>query len=170
MCGQHLNNVVVYAPCFHDGEVVAFAANRAHWVDIGGMRQGFGSVETTEIYQEGLQIRSLKIYEAGKRNETLWQIIATMCAIPEAALGDLRAQIACCQLGVRRYGELHRALRARDGRGLHPRGLGRRPTARCAPSWRKFPTATYEAESFLDNDGRRLDVKLRVKVKVVIDG
>ena len=38
VCGQHLNNVVVYAPCFHDGEVVAFAASRAHWVDIGGMR------------------------------------------------------------------------------------------------------------------------------------
>src|SRR6516225_10374483 len=59
VCGQHLNNVVIYAPCFHDGQVVAFAASRAHWVDIGGMRQGFGSVETTEIYQEGLQLRSL---------------------------------------------------------------------------------------------------------------
>ena len=44
VCGQHLNNVVIYAPCFHDGKVVAFAASRAHWVDIGGMRQGFGSV------------------------------------------------------------------------------------------------------------------------------
>ncbi len=75
VCGQHLNNVVIYAPCFHDGKVVAFAASRAHWVDIGGSRVGFGSVETTEIYQEGLQFRSLKIYEAGKRNETLWQII-----------------------------------------------------------------------------------------------
>ena len=50
VCGQHLNNVVVYSPCFHNGTVVGFAANRAHWVDIGGMRVGFGSVETTEIY------------------------------------------------------------------------------------------------------------------------
>ena len=47
VCGQHLNNVVVYAPCFHADEVVAFAASRAHWVDIGGMRVGFGSVEVT---------------------------------------------------------------------------------------------------------------------------
>src|SRR5262249_14851292 len=75
VCGQHLNNVVVYSPCFHAGELVGFAANRAHWVDIGGMHQGFGSTNTTDIYAEGLQIRSLKIYEAGKRNETLWQII-----------------------------------------------------------------------------------------------
>ena len=37
ICGQHLNNVVVYSPCFHNGELVGFAANRAHWVDIGGV-------------------------------------------------------------------------------------------------------------------------------------
>ena len=97
VCGQHLNNIVIYAPCFHDGKVVAFAASRAHWVDIGGSRVGFGSVETTEIYQEGLQFRSLKIYEAAKRNETLWQIINDNVRFAEAALGDLRAQIAACQ-------------------------------------------------------------------------
>jgi N-methylhydantoinase B len=56
VCGQHLNNVVIYAPCFHGGKVVAFAASRAHWVDIGGSRVGFGSVETTEIYQEGTAV------------------------------------------------------------------------------------------------------------------
>ena len=75
VCGQHLNNVVVYSPCFHNGELVGFAANRAHWVDIGGVRQGFGSYGSSDIYAEGLQMRSLKIYEAGRRNETLWQII-----------------------------------------------------------------------------------------------
>src|ERR1700757_2341568 len=48
ICGQHLNNVVVYAPCFHEGQIVGFAASRAHWVDIGGMRVGFGSSATTE--------------------------------------------------------------------------------------------------------------------------
>src|SRR5258708_12747727 len=58
------------------------------------------------IYQEGLQFRSLKIYEAGKRNETLWQIIHDNVRFADAALGDLRAQIAACQLGNRRYGEL----------------------------------------------------------------
>ena len=125
VCGQHLNNVVIYAPCFHDGKVVAFAASRAHWVDIGGMRVGFGSVETTEIYQEGLQFRSLKIYEAGKRNETLWQIINDNLRFPEAALGDLRAQIACCQLGVAALRRTARALRPRHGRACIARGLGR---------------------------------------------
>jgi N-methylhydantoinase B len=54
ICGQHLNNVVVYAPCFHEGKLIGFAANRAHWVDIGGGRQGFGSNATTDIFSEGL--------------------------------------------------------------------------------------------------------------------
>jgi N-methylhydantoinase B len=169
VCGQHLNNVVIYAPCFHDGKVVAFAASRAHWVDIGGMRVGFGSVETTEIYQEGLQFRSLKIYDAGERNVTLWQIINDNLRFPEAALGDLRAQVACCQLGVRRFGE----LMTRYGRDTVEACIHAvwDATDREVRSFvARIPDGSYEAESFLDNDGRRLDVKLRIKVKVVIDG
>jgi N-methylhydantoinase B len=169
VCGQHLNNIVIYAPCFHDGKVVGFAASRAHWVDIGGMRVGFGSVETTEIYQEGLQFRSLKIYEAGKRNETLWQVIHDNVRFPEAALGDLRAQIASCQLGIRRHSELV----ARYGpdtveRCIHAIWDQTEREARAVIA--KVPDGVYEAESFLDNDGRNLDKPLRIKVKVVIDG
>jgi N-methylhydantoinase B len=169
VCGQHLNNIVIYAPCFHDGKVVAFAASRAHWVDLGGMRVGFGSVETTEIYPEGIQFRSLTIYEAGKRNETLWQIINDNVRFPEAALGDLRAQVACCQLGIRRFGELLR----RYGRDTIERCIGAvwDATERDARAFiAKVPDGAYEAESFLDNDGRSLDVMLRIKVKVTIDG
>jgi N-methylhydantoinase B len=169
VCGQHLNNIVIYAPCFHEGKVVAFAASRAHWVDIGGMRVGFGSVETTEIYQEGIQFRSLKIYEAGKRNETLWQIIHDNVRFPEAALGDLRAQIACCQLGIRRFGELLR----RYGRETVEHCIEALwdSTERDARAFiARIPDGTYEAESFLDNDGRSLDVTLRIKVKLTIDG
>jgi N-methylhydantoinase B len=169
VCGQHLNNVVVYAPCFHEGSLVGFAANRAHWVDIGGGRQGFGSAATTEIYSEGLQMRSLKIYDAGKLNETLYQIIHDNIRYPDASLGDLRAQIASCQLGARRHAEL-------VGRyGLDT------VTASVDTVWdqaeqaarlvvAKIPDGVYEAESFLDNDGRNLDVPIRIKVKVTIDG
>src|SRR6266511_4248119 len=49
VCGQHLNNVVVYTPFFHQGELVAFLAVRAHWIDIGGTRVGFGFSGTREI-------------------------------------------------------------------------------------------------------------------------
>ena len=169
VCGQHLNNVVVYAPCFHDGELIGFAANRAHWVDIGGGRQGFGSNATSDIYSEGLQMRSLKVYDAGKVNETLLQIIRDNIRYPDASLGDLRAQIASCQIGARRFGEL-------VGRYSRP------VVDRCVQLiWdqtdlavramvENIPDGTYVAESFLDNDGRNLDKPLRIKVSVTVAG
>jgi N-methylhydantoinase B len=169
VCGQHLNNVVVYSPCFHAGEIVGFAANRAHWVDIGGMRQGFGSTGSTDIYAEGLQMRSLKIFAAGVRNETLWQIIRDNVRYPDAALGDLRAQIAACQLGARRYGE----LLARYGRDTVEACIARiwdQAELAARQVVQSIPDGTYEAESYLDNDGRNLGVPIRIKVAVHVRG
>jgi N-methylhydantoinase B len=169
VCGQHLNNVVVYSPCFHGDELVGFAANRAHWVDIGGMHQGFGSSASTDIYAEGLQMRSLKIYEAGERNETLWQIIRDNVRYPDASLGDLRAQIASCQLGARRYAELI----ARYGRGTVEACIAKvwdQAELAARRVVESIPDGRYEAESFLDNDGRNLTTPLRVKVAVQVQG
>ena len=169
VCGQHLNNIVIYTPCFHDGELVAFAANRAHWVDIGGTRVGFGSYATNEIFQEGLQFRSIKIYEAGKRNDAVWQILMDNLRFPESSLGDLRAQMASCNLGERRLSEI----------------LGRYGIATVkaciAEIWDQaeaearevvagIPDGIYSAASLLDNDGRTLDKPLDVKVTVTIAG
>src|ERR1700712_2920316 len=58
-CGQHLNNIVIYCPVFHAGELVAFTANRAHWVDIGGARIGVGSSATTQNSSGGAQKAAL---------------------------------------------------------------------------------------------------------------
>jgi N-methylhydantoinase B len=169
VCGQHLNNVVIYVPCFHQGEVVGFSATRAHWVDVGGVRQGFGSVATTEIFGEGLQFRSLKIYEAGKRNETLWQIIRDNVRYPDASLGDMRAQVAASQIGAQRYGE----LLARYGRETVEAAVAEvwdRAEAIARRVVESIPDGEYEAQSFLDNDGRNLAKRLRVHVKVVVKG
>jgi N-methylhydantoinase B len=169
VCGQHLNNMVIYAPCFHDGKLVAFAANRAHWVDVGGMRVGFGSNATTEIFQEGLQFRSLKIYEAGKRNETLWQVIQDNVRFPDSSLGDLRAQVASAQIGTRRFAELV----ARYGFETVQtciETIWENAEREARAFVERIPDGVYEAESFLDNDGLRLDVPLRIKVKVVVEG
>lgn len=169
VCGQHLNNIVVYAPCFHAGELVGFAASRAHWVDIGGARQGFGSGATTDIFSEGLQIRSLKIYDAGRRNETLWQMIEDNVRYPAASLGDLRAQIACCKLGARRHAELI----GRYGRETVDACIDRiwaQTEAAARRVVERIPDGTYSAESHLDNDGRALDVPLRIKVSVIVEG
>jgi len=169
VCGQHLNNVVVYTPCYHEGKVVAFAASRAHWVDVGGLRTGFGNVQTTEIFHEGLQLRSIKLYAAGERNDGVWQVITDNIRFPESSLGDLRAQIACCQLGGRRLGELlSRYSPATVQACIAEQWDQAEREARAVVA--AIPDGRYSAESWLDNDGRRIDTRLRVKVTVIVDG
>jgi N-methylhydantoinase B len=169
VCGQHLNNVAVYTPCFHHGRLFAFAANRAHWVDIGGSRVGFGSNQTTEIYQEGLQFRSIKLHDSGVPNEGVLQIIRDNVRFPDSVLGDLRAQIACCRLGERRVAELA------DRYGWDTvtdciETIWDQAEAQTRAVVTRIPDGRYCAESFLDNDGRELDKPLRVKVTVDVHG
>jgi N-methylhydantoinase B len=169
VCGQHLNNVAVYTPCFHNGRLVAFAANRAHWVDIGGSRVGFGSNQTTEIYQEGLQFRSIKLHDAGVPNEGVLQIIRDNVRFPDSVLGDLRAQIACCRLGERRVAELA------DRYGWDTvtdciETIWDQAEAQTRAVVAGIPDGRYSAEAFLDNDGRELDKPLRVQVTVDVRG
>src|SRR5512140_575421 len=98
VCGQHLNNVVMYTPIFDSGRLIAFSALRTHWPDVGG---GFQRI-TTEIYQEGIQFRNAKIYKAGKIDAELERIIRYNTRKSEATFGDLEAQVAGCRLAKRR--------------------------------------------------------------------
>ena len=66
--GTHLNDVTIIYPIFRDGRLIFFPAVRAHWADVGGMVPGSMSGKATEIYQEGIRIPPLKIFEAGKTN------------------------------------------------------------------------------------------------------
>lgn len=169
VCGQHLNNVAVYTPCFHRGRLIAFAANRAHWVDIGGSRVGFGSSQTTEIYQEGLQFRSIKLYEAGAPNQAVLQIIRDNVRFPDSVLGDLRAQIACCRLGEKRIGELAERY-GWDTVQECVEEIWDQTEAQTRAVVARIPDGRYGAESSLDNDGRELDKPLRVKATVEVRG
>ncbi|WP_170122144.1 hydantoinase B/oxoprolinase family protein [Breoghania corrubedonensis] len=169
VCGQHLNNVVVYAPCFHAGELVGFAATRAHWVDIGGSRWGFSYNATSDVFAEGLQMRSLKVMQAGEPNETLMQILRDNIRSADAALGDLRAQTAACQIGAQRFGELV-ARYTRKGVADCVSLVWEQADKAVRQVVAAIPDGRYEAESFIDNDGFNLDRPLRVKVAVEISG
>ena len=90
---------------------MAFLAVRAHWIDIGGRPMGFGFSGTREVYEEGLQFRSLKLYRGEQPNQEFFQIITDNVRFAESSLGDLRAQIAACRVGDRGLGELVQPLR-----------------------------------------------------------
>ena len=169
VCGQHLNNVVVYTPFFHEGELVAFLAVRAHWIDIGGRPMGFGFSGTREVYEEGLQFRSLKLYRGEEPNQELFQIIKDNVRFAESSLGDLRAQIAACRVGdrglgalVKRYG-LETFLHCVKTIWNQSEALAREQVARIKPG-------KYEAEALFDSDGVNLDRPVPLKVKVEVTG
>src|SRR2546427_6139870 len=169
VCGQHLNNVVVYTPFFHGGEQVAFLAVRVHWIDIGGTRVGFGYSGTREIYEAGLQFRSLKLYRGDQPNQDLFQLISDNVRFADSCLGDLRAQIAACRVGdrgltqlVNRYGldVFSRCVRSIWDQS---EALAREQIAKITPG-------KYEAEAMFDSDGVDLDQPVPLKVKVEVAG
>src|SRR6266566_2984226 len=145
-----------------DGELLAFAMVRAHWIDVGGMSTGFGAgPEVPDPWQEGLQLDQLKIYDGGRLDEPLYRVIRDNIRFPESSLGDMNSQIASCKLGIRRLDELVRKY----GRETLLRAIARifdETEAQCRKVVAKLADGVYEAESFFDDDGVTPDERVRI--------
>src|SRR3954471_16561346 len=88
--GKHLNDVTLLVPLFDDsGKPMIFPAVRAHWVDVGGMVPGSYSGLSTNVYQEGVRIPPIKIYERGKLNRSALTLLMANMRVPEERQGDL---------------------------------------------------------------------------------
>lgn len=150
--GMHLPDIFVFKPLFHEGVRVAFAATICHHTDVGGRVAGSNASDSTEIYQEGLRIPPLKLYEAGRRNETLFALIERNVRLPAKVTGDLRAQLAACHIAERQFLELVQ----RHGRETvdtymqevidYAERLTRAAVA-------ELPDGTYSFEDWIDDDG-----------------
>ena len=95
--GQHLNNTVMYTPIYagpNRATLIGFFAINVHWIDIGGIQSG-----STDIFMEGLQLRSIKLWSKGEPIEEVYRIIENNTRMPLELLGDIAAQLAGCLLG-----------------------------------------------------------------------
>jgi N-methylhydantoinase B len=167
VCGQHLNNMVVYTPFFLESKLLCFLAVRAHWIDVGGGSTGFGSSMTRDVYEEGLQVRSVKIYAAGKPNTEVLRLIEDNIRFPESSMGDLRAQIACCRTGEERLDQICRkygGARFREAVEL----IWDQTDKLVREAVRAIPDGVYHASSFLDDDGRDFTKTIPIKVTVQV--
>ncbi len=106
--GQHLPDVYVVRPVFIDGVLEAWATTVAHQNDVGGIVPGSNSIGSTEIYQEGLRLPVLKLYDAGAEQHAIWEIIAANVRVPDKVLGDIRAQVSACHVGEKELAALFR--------------------------------------------------------------
>src|SRR4051812_43963131 len=166
VAGQHLNNVVIYMPYFHKGELLMFSMVRAHWIDIGGSSTGFGAGPSViDPWFEGLQLDQHKIYREGVLDETLYRVLKDNIRFPESSLGDMKSQMAACRLAARRMDELF----DKYGKATILAAIDRifiETETKCRKVVARLPDGSYEAEAALDDDGMRKNERVRVHAKV----
>jgi N-methylhydantoinase B len=164
--GSHLSDVGLVMPIFYQGEIVAFSANKAHWTEVGGKDPGSFSNDATDIFQEGLQFPSVKLFNEGVINQAIVDIIEANVRFPELSLGDMWAQVAALKTGEKRVKELCEKhgkqlfLSSVDYLLDHGEQLARQEL-------RKLPKGTFNAEGFIDDDGFG-NGPFKIKVEVTI--
>ncbi len=102
----HLNDVFFLKPVFIDGELLCFVWAFVHCSDIGGKVPGSIDGTNREVFQEGLRIKSTKLYNAGVLNQDIVDVIASNCRSPEMNWGDLGAAVSGLNRGAQRLEQL----------------------------------------------------------------
>ena len=167
---NHLPDLTAFVPVFVDGQVAFWSINRAHQSDIGGSTHGAYNPGATEIWQEGLRITPLKLYDAGVVRDDVLQMITTNVRHPHDFLGDLRAMIGSARIGERRLLALideYGSKTVVDAVDEILDGAERQARA-CIRGWKD---GVFRGESVLDDDGHGIEnVAIRATVTKRGDG
>ncbi|MDI7740385.1 hydantoinase B/oxoprolinase family protein [Lysinibacillus fusiformis] len=164
--GSHLSDVGLVMPIFHDDKLIAFAANKAHWTEVGGKDPGSFTNDAVDIFQEGLQFPCVKLFNEGVINEALVEIISSNVRFPDLSLGDMYAQVAALKTGEKRVKELCEKYSSEVIQSAvtyhlnHGETISRNELA-------KLPKGDFYAEDYIDTDGIG-NGPFPIKVKVSI--
>lgn len=170
---SHEPDVGFCVPIFYRGELVGFSFTTAHHLDVGAMTPGScGIVDAVDAYAEGLQFKALKVYERGRKNDTVWRLLRDNIRASDMVVGDMEAQVAACRIGAERYVQLldqygrETVEAASDELMNYSERMMRREIE-------ALPDGTYSAEGFIDGfaddaDPTRRDC--RIKVTVTVEG
>ena len=166
--GSHLPDITIIRPVFHQGRLLFYAVNRAHHSDVGGGTHGGYNPRATEIFQEGIRIPPLKLYDKGVPREDVLQMLSANVRQPENFLGDLNAQIGSVMIAAQRIASLletygpDRLLAAVE----EILSATERQVRQFISEW---PDGVYHGEALVDDDG--FDNKLiPIRAKVTING
>ena len=166
----HMPDCAIIAPVFWRGELAGFTPVYSHHTDIGGRFPGGFSSSSREAYEEGLRIPPVRLYEAGKRNEAVVDMISANVRNPEEWFGDIDAKIAGCRKGATQMC----ALLDKYGLDVY--------TATCdylqdhteratRAAIRTIPAGTHSVESQFEEDGLGTsDIRLAVRISMRADG
>ena len=99
--GSHLPDIFLFKPVFVNETLIGWSCCIGHQTDIGGRVAGGNACDNTELFQEGLILPPLKLYERGELNKAVWRILEKNVRVPEIVLGDVQALLAAVQFGER---------------------------------------------------------------------
>ena len=154
--GTHLNDITLVAPCFLDGSLVGWAANRAHHADVGGAAPGSIPADATEIAQEGLRLPPVLL------NAQVRAVLLANTRTPDERAGDLDAQVGANVLGVTRLAEI-----VASGAPLHE--VADYAERRMRAALTDMPNGSWRATDVLDSTGPG-QPPATIAVEVTIEG
>ncbi len=165
---SHSPDLAIVIPCFYKGELVGFAANTAHHLDIGAATPGL-IIDIPDVFAEGMLFAGTKLYEKGVRNEAMWEFLGRNSRAAKQLQSDIEAQIASAKLGVRRFAELMERY-GKDQILSATQQLMDYTERILRQKIETIPDGEYRAEGFLDDDGKNRGVRLPIKVCVRVQG
>jgi N-methylhydantoinase B len=162
--GSHLPDLTAFVPVFSGDKRLLWTIVRAHQSDIGGATHGAYNPAATEIYQEGLRVPPIKLYEAGKLRDDLLDLLALNIRNPRDFRGDLAAMLGAAHLGERRLTRLFAEFGAPVVEAAVEVILdATEQQARAVVS--TWKDGVFHGEAFLDDDGHgRTDIRIAAKV------
>lgn len=164
--GMHLPDIFMFVPFFYQSEIEGYCVVICHHTDVGGRVPGSNASDSTEIYQEGIRLPALKLYEAGKRNETIARIIERNVRVPDRVLGDLGAQFAASRVGVRELTALFDRY-GRDAARTYFAELMDYAERLTREEIRRWPKGTFHFTDYIDDDGLSPD-PIRIQVALTV--
>ena len=163
--GTHLNDITIFAPIFWNKQLAGFSASRAHWLDVGAKDPG-GSMDSSNIYQEGFRWPVTRLYENNKPKKEIIEFLRMNGRFGYSLIGDMNAQIAAGKTGEKRFQGIL------DRFGLDLVRSARNEIFKQSEELekiavKKIKNGSYDSEGFLDDDGLGSDpVKIKMKVTV----
>ncbi|NBP73964.1 MAG: hydantoinase B/oxoprolinase family protein, partial [Alphaproteobacteria bacterium] len=166
--GMHLPDIFMFMPIFHGADMRGFTVVICHHTDVGGRVAGSNASDSTEIFQEGLRIPALKLFERGEINDTLVKLIDLNVRLPDRVIGDLKAQFAACRTGAREMGKLFDRYGAETAQAYFTELLdyAERMTREEIRQW---PDGTYKFTDYIDDDGFT-DTPLPIAIAITVHG
>jgi N-methylhydantoinase B len=153
----HLPDLCVTVPVFHDAgdgpEVVAFVQAFGHHDDIGGAVPGSMPSHARSVFEEGLMVPPIRLWDQGVPNEAALRIMTRNSRMPESLAADLDAECSACLMGARRLGELFDRYGREQVEAAFDALLDKTTQTYRREILAKIPDGTYVWEDYAEHDG-----------------